>query len=360
MSELVYFDVYRDKIRIADTGDKLQCQIGTFRDAENFIWKCGSLKLRCVSIRGRISNLEFVRHLNEFSEIYKLDLPYLNNYIPIYNANGPVGDYQCDILSILEDNTTIKELHIGSTGEDPWPAWHKFFTNTTLTHLCINSLIRYSTDAAPLLVSNSTLRALSICLTDNWNNILFTTALLLNTYITSLALHLRFDKADSDIEQNIMNCIRRASTLKSLALTWANVSSNRGNNIAPSSAHVEKLWPALAVNTSLRDVQMHFTLYKLNFQNIISQNLTITSFDCGYEMHGDITQMFAALSLRNQKIMWRNVHPVLLDFTLIFYFLPPYIVLEIYDHLEFMDLVPHYPKIKLIISIKNSILKCKN
>ena len=356
----VYYDVYRDVIRINDVGDAMRCEIGTFEDVKKHLRTYSKIQpIHEVAIRGRVQNYEFIRHLNEFSNIYKLELCQLDEDV-VYDTSSISGPG--DLISILESNTPIKELRIGRIYGEVWPQWHNFLSNTKLTRLTVDSLLESSDVAAPLLVSNTSLRALNIYLSDDSNNSLFANSLILNTYLTSLTLHLRLHGTDSVVEQHILNCIRQSNTIKSLALSWANVDGHRGNNISPSSDRVENLWPALAANTSLRDVQFHFTLRKatFNFQNIISQNLTITHFDSGYEMHGDINKMFKELSLRNRQIMWRNVHPVLLDFTLIFHFLPPYIVLEIFDWLSHMQLVKHYEKIQLIISVKRSIQLLKN
>ena len=87
---------------------------------------------------------------------------------------------------------------------------------------------------------------------------------------------------------------------------------------------------------------------------------------------------------RNKCFLWRNVHPMLLEFALIFVSrsicLPPYIALEIFDWLPLvqplfkdtlfynqlvnsnvpvMHKVRHYPKIQLIINVKKSINKIR-
>ena len=63
---------------------------------------------------------------------------------------------------------------------------------------------------------------------------------------------------------------------------------------------------------------------------------------------------------RNQSLRWKNVHRILLDLTLIFHTLPPYIILEIFDWLPNMYRTPHYIKIQLIINVLKSIQNAQN
>ena len=63
---------------------------------------------------------------------------------------------------------------------------------------------------------------------------------------------------------------------------------------------------------------------------------------------------------RNISLLWKNVRCKVLDFVLIFYFLPAYVQLEIFDWLPLMHLVNHVKKIHLIIAVKKSINKLRN
>lgn len=73
---------------------------------------------------------------------------------------------------------------------------------------------------------------------------------------------------------------------------------------------------------------------------------------------------------RNRSMLWSNVHKELLSFTLVFYKLPAYVVLEIFDWLpssytedtnvSAMHLISHYKKIQLIINVIKSIKLMKN
>ena len=101
------------------------------------------------------------------------------------------------------------------------------------------------------------------------------------------------------------------------------------------------------------------------FVRQINKNFTITVFDhivFNKNTEGNVLdpklydlKKVNKFLARNRGLLWRNIHPKLLDFALIFHHLPAYIVLEIFDWLLHMDKVRHGPKIKLIIGVKKSI-----
>eukprot|EP00019_Armaparvus_languidus_P001320 CAMPEP_0168595840 /NCGR_PEP_ID=MMETSP0420-20121227/9690_1 /TAXON_ID=498008 /ORGANISM="Pessonella sp." /LENGTH=261 /DNA_ID=CAMNT_0008632341 /DNA_START=767 /DNA_END=1549 /DNA_ORIENTATION=+ len=57
---------------------------------------------------------------------------------------------------------------------------------------------------------------------------------------------------------------------------------------------------------------------------------------------------------------WREAHARILDLTIVFEQMgvfPPYVMLEIFDHLDQFSRLPHYRKIKLILAVQASIRK---
>ena len=149
----------------------------------------------------------------------------------------------------------------------------------------------------------------------------------------------------------ILKLIATTTTLRSLTLT----------HFIDKTVGVEELARSLVRNTSINhltvpiDKGRDFDM----FVELLSANITLTSIHnkCKLKLY-DIP-MTRSFTWRNRFIQWRKVHSRLLNFTLIFHFLPPYIILEIFDWLMHMHLVKHYTKIQLIIAVKRSIVRAK-
>ena len=103
-------------------------------------------------------------------------------------------------------------------------------------------------------------------------------------------------------------------------------------------ADAEKVLNGIKHNTKLLNLELHYPL-------------------ASQKSYNDKVGRFIS---RNKLLLWKNVHPVLLNFTLIFYKLPAYIILEIFDWVPDMYLVKHYIKIRLIINTLKSIHKIKS
>ena len=321
-----------------------------------------NFNLRHMSIMCTSTNLAALGWLNKYTQIKKLDI---TRIVP--------GSTDLDaILNFMYTNTTIDNLNIESfiSGPNKWVTFIKLLSrNTFITSLTITGSISYPADVANYISASTTLRELSIRLDDLEIDHVLASALRTNTYLTSIAIFTEpytvqeqgpgvnergpgHGHAGGYAEGYILELIEKTSSLKSLTVT----------NSMLHTFNSDKFAKSLVKNTSINFVKLDFYLghNPHKFVDAIKSNLTITQLvqhELTSRAHFD--DPLQRILERNRRIMWRRVHPTLLDFTLIFHFLPPYIVLEIYDHIEFMDLVRHYTKIQLIIAVKRSIVRAK-
>ena len=208
------------------------------------------------------------------------------------------------------------------------------------------------------LVGAKHLKSISIKMGTDIENILVRALITQNTMLENLSLS--FPKTWYNDINKLSECISKNDTLTSLAL--------HSMELLDSDILIDKI----TANTKLISLE----LFPWNQIPQLTPDPPQASYLITY-----INKVSHFLA-RNKCFLWRNVHPVLLEFALIFssrsICLPPYILLEIFDWLPLvqplfkdtlfynqlvnsnvpvMYKVRHYPKIQLIINVKKSIDK---
>ena len=326
-----------------------------------------NFNLRHMSIMSTSTNLAVLGWLNKYTQIKKLDI----------TRTLPEGAYLDNILNFISTNTTIDNLNIESfisqgydgdglneyAGPNKWVTFIKLLSrNILITSLMITGSISYPAEVANYIANNTTLRSLDIRLDDLEVDGILASALYANTHLTQISIFAtpthRFAQPSGSTghaEKYILDLIEKTKTLRSLTVT----------NNEPNTFHSDKFAKSLVKNTTLNYVQLNMW-FKGTFNKFVADidsNITITrllqySNQCFSESTAnDAVEIFQA---RNRQILWSKVRGELLEFTLIFYKLPPYVILEIFDWLPHMQLVKHYIKIQLICAMKRSISALKN
>ena len=217
-----------------------------------------------------------------------------------------------------------------------------------------NKYTNYVRTFADYISTNTILKSLHISIIDYPDCVILINSLRENLCLTALTLGLCREDQRRGYRNKVMygsneilKLIATTTTLRSLTFT----------HFIDKTVGVEELARSLVRNTSINHLTVALDKGRDfdTFVELLSANITLTSIHntCKLKLY-DIP-MTRSLMWRNRHIQWRKVHPRLLNFTLIFHFLPPYLILEIFDWLMHMYLVKHYTKIKLICAVKRSI-----
>ena len=223
------------------------------------------------------------------------------------------------------------------------------FATVHITDSLARSLLKW-------LTINKSLKLLKLhCgyTTDATLNTLFQ-ALLVNTNLKRFMIEANSNNTNFDV---VCDVIHRNKTLVVLEVIFA---------VEWSKEHIDLLINSLVTNNSLKV----FSTYITNWTSVhklmdgIQSNTKLLNVSLVPTVHHTQNDSLAMawhksqvrkLTFRNKVILWKNVHPFLLNFTLIFHKLPAYVLLEIFDWVPYMHLANYLSKIQLIISIKKSI-----
>lgn len=299
------------------------------------------LLLNEIDIKNTERNICILESLNEFTNINKLNLA----SIDCWNESH--------LLNFLQTNTTIRNLRTMSFALPDWREFaHYLCQNSFITSLGIQTILKHPNMLIYCVATNTNLRHLDICANDELVENGFFKALKLNTILTAIRFNAYVWRDRELYEEQILNLIETTTSLKLIDIV----------KYADKLFDLSALAKSIVKNTSLNDIKLNFDFGpRFNeFLQGIDQNIAITRLEYEVWEGRHETQLLTQFLSRNKSLMWCNVHPILLNFTLIFHLLPSYIVLEIFDWLPYMDRIHHYKKIQLIINTKKSIDKLKN
>ena len=318
---------------------------------------------------GAISTEKMRKHIKNHTELRELHLAYAESTMQLlqyFNTLPHITQLQfasiCEnrnenfatINNFIATNTTICSLYVAHCFEQ---FMHAMSQNSTITFLYIDDNNRIDTpprqqsvDLGNYISTNTTLKSLGISLSAIVENEIVFDALSKNTVLHTLKLRNRYSVRASN-ESRIANLLRNTKTLRALHL--------------PNEYTSSILTDSIVKNSSLTFLALSFSSVA-NFTKFIDDilpNLNILNMD--HTVRRLVTQDIPVekvnyMLARNDTILWKNVHSMLFSFTLIFHFLPPYVLLEIFDWLPYMHLVRHGLKIQLIVSTLRSIHTLRN
>ena len=353
------------------------------KETQQFIKQTGRVEdilgksLACVSNHAVLNHTGSNHNAPVYTPVHTINLqctPYLLKILDFLNEEPcpcPYIDELCLerlndnflnyelVINFMKVNTTIRNLNMdafsGHTrdafGVDTWDTFMNCLClNTILTSLTIGTFMRSPELVIKYVSANTTLKYLNIYVHDPLMNLGLFESLQINTVLTGLVLFLHPRATHNLLHEKLPRLIATTTTLKSLVLPYS----------VNQMCNVTQLAKSVVQNTSLNHMQVMFNYFSefKQFTQDINENYTITRLELeGGELKNATVAKFLA---RNRSFLWRNIHPVLVNFSLIFYQYPAYVVLEIFDWLPHMHLANHVKKIHLIIAVKKSVQRVKN
>lgn len=257
-------------------------------------------------------------YINKYTDITTL---HLVNGWGIYNTNGN-EPFISLVLNGRIGDTQITELNMTIRG----------YINTDVAEILANYIFR-----------NTSLNKLSLTysnVTDGGINS-WLRALSTKTNLTNLSIRFlgnQIDHGNFDINFHpVYDTIQRNTDLEYLSVALPS------REYLPSVVPLRKNYDVLIQNVSTHKTLTHFEMLCGNdaaqVLDGLKRNTKLLSLDLRMRQMPNIPIMmrynakYNSFLSRNRSLIWKNVHPALLNFTLIFYKLPAYIILEIFDWL---------------------------
>ena len=326
-----------------------------------------------VNLTSRSNNIENVaniifntpttKEVNVECTPYTLQILSVLNQIPhvprlVLKGFSETFTWYDTIFNFLRTNSTVSDLCIDIQNFQKWNEFVQVLSqNKVITRLEVVGIVPADRPApagqgfAQYIATNTTLKALAVCVGDDLCDSGFFDALIKNRTLTWIAIDTFLWKPHNKMDPIISKLIAGNQSLKSLGLSQE----------IPTSATCSLIAKSLVANTVLTHLECSFQkVRELNkFVKEVDQNRSLVSVDfIVMSDRGDVERRFPFIE-RNKAIAWKTVHATLLTFTLIFHRFPPYAILAIFDVAPFMNLVNYQHKIGLIMSIHTSITKMR-
>ena len=224
-------------------------------------------------------------------------------------------------------------------------------TSKCLTHLVINGTTRdFLIPIVQTLLTNTTMKSIELSSCGEADDTIHTE----DQYIRPICRLIDYNTTLHSIDFSY-NCFTTRQMIMLSASLFGNTTltkvhcMNLGMQAEPSIMYqydilgLDAMLQNLYFNTTIRDLKLYYNLDDQPDPEALP--------------NGKYYEKVEDYNRRNISLLWKNVRCKVLDFALIFYFLPAYVQLEIFDWLPNMHLVNHVKKIHLIIAVKNSISK---